>query len=77
MAGGSLADVQRNHGHSSPVITSETYDHRAEDHRVREADQLLSLGLGRAVEPQTGTGTVVLTEATVQLADRSVAVAER
>jgi integrase len=25
MAGGSLADVQRNLGHSTPVLTSETY----------------------------------------------------
>ena len=47
MAGGSLADVQRNLGHSTPVLTSETYGHIAEDHRVREADQRLELGLGR------------------------------
>ena len=45
MAGGSLADVQRNLGHSTPVLTSETYGHIAEDHRVREADQRLALGL--------------------------------
>jgi integrase len=49
MAGGSLADVQRNLGHSTPVLTSETYGHIAEDHRVREADQRLALGL-----PQPG-----------------------
>jgi integrase len=46
MAGGSLADVQRNLGHSTPVLTSETYGHIAEDHRIREADQRLTLGLG-------------------------------
>lgn len=46
MAGGSLADVQRNLGHSTPVLTSETYGHIAEDHRVREADARLALGLG-------------------------------
>lgn len=47
MSGGSLTDLQRNLGHSSPVITSATYGHIAEDHRVREVDQRLSLGLGR------------------------------
>jgi len=47
MAGGSLADVQRNLGHSTPVLTSETYGHIGEDHRVREADQRLALGIGR------------------------------
>jgi integrase len=46
MAGGSLADVQRNLGHSTPVLTSEMYGHIAEDHRVREADQRLALHLG-------------------------------
>jgi integrase len=30
MAGGSLANVQRNLGHSTPVLTSETYRHIAE-----------------------------------------------
>src|SRR5439155_411716 len=45
MAGGSIADVQRNLGHSTPVLTTETYGHIAEDHRVREADQRLALGL--------------------------------
>jgi hypothetical protein len=45
MASGSLADVQRNLGHSTPVLTSETYGHIADDHRVREADQRLALGL--------------------------------
>jgi integrase len=45
MAGGSLADVQRNLGHSTPVLTSETYGHIAEDHRVREADARLALNL--------------------------------
>lgn len=48
MSGGSLADLQRNLGHSTPVITSATYGHIAEDHRVREVDQRMSLGLGRA-----------------------------
>jgi integrase len=47
MAGGSLTDVQRNLGHSTPVLTSETYGHTGEDHRVREADQRLALGLGK------------------------------
>jgi integrase len=45
MAGGSLADVQRNLGHSTPVLTSETYGHIAEDHRVHESDKRLTLGL--------------------------------
>lgn len=48
MAGGSLADVQRNLGHSTPVLTSETYGHIGEDHRVREADERLTLGIGRS-----------------------------
>jgi len=47
MAGGSIADVQRNLGHSTPVLTTETYGHIAEDHRVREADHRLTLGLGK------------------------------
>jgi len=47
MAGGSLADVQRNLGHSTPMLTSETYGHIAEDHRIREVDQRLALGIGR------------------------------
>ena len=47
MAGGSLADVQRNLGHSTPMLTSETYGHIAEDHRIHEADQRLALGIGR------------------------------
>jgi integrase len=51
MAGGSLADVQRNLGHSTPVLTSETYGHIAEDHRVREADTRLLLGI---VEIESG-----------------------
>ena len=46
MAGGSLADVQRNLGRSTPVLTSETYGHMGEDHRVREADSRLTLGMG-------------------------------
>ena len=46
MAGGSLTDVQRNLGHSTPVLTSETYGHIAEDHRLREADRRLEFGLG-------------------------------
>jgi integrase len=60
MAGGSLADVQRNLGHSTPMLTSETYGHIAEDHRIHEADQRLALGIGRpgpkllAEESQTG-----------------------
>jgi integrase len=50
MAGGSLADVQRNLGHSTPVLTSETYGHIAEDHRIKEVDERLRLGL-------SGTGS--------------------
>jgi integrase len=46
MAGGSLTDVQRNLGHSTPMLTSETYGHIADDHRIREADARLALGLG-------------------------------
>ena len=42
MAGGSLADVQRNLGHSTPVLTSETYGHIGEDHRIREVDLRLA-----------------------------------
>jgi integrase len=49
MNGGSLTDVQHNLGHSSPLVTSATYAHLAEDHRVGEADRRLSLGL-----PQPG-----------------------
>jgi integrase len=48
MAGGSLADVQRNLGHSTPVLTSETYGHIGEDHRVAESDVRLALGLAKA-----------------------------
>lgn len=47
MAGGSLTDVQRNLGHSTPVLTSETYGHIAEEHRIREADRCVEFGLGR------------------------------
>lgn len=63
MAGGTLADVQRNLGHSTPVLTSETYGHIAEDHRVREADTRLTLGIGAprpklaAIEPEAGANT--------------------
>jgi integrase len=45
MNGGSLTDVQHNLGHSSPLVTSGTYAHLAEDHRVGEADRRLALGL--------------------------------
>jgi integrase len=48
MSGGSLADVQRNLGHTSPVLTSETYSHIGEDHRIREVDERLALGLCRS-----------------------------
>lgn len=57
MAGGSLADVQRNLGHSTPVLTSETYGHIAEDHRVREADMRLALGLGDAQDRESICGS--------------------
>jgi hypothetical protein len=43
LRGSSLADVQRNLGHSTPVLTSETYGHIGEDHRIREADERLTL----------------------------------
>jgi len=49
MAGGSLADVQRNLGHSTPVLTSETYGHIADDHRVREADRRLALSMNTSL----------------------------
>lgn len=49
MNGGTLTDVQHNLGHSSPLVTSGTYAHLAEDHRVGEADRRLALGL-----PQPG-----------------------
>ncbi|HEX3901282.1 MAG TPA: tyrosine-type recombinase/integrase [Polyangia bacterium] len=45
MGGGTIADVQRNLGHSTPVLTTETYGHIGNDHRVREADARLTLGL--------------------------------
>jgi len=45
MGGGTIADVQRNLGHSTPVLTTETYGHIGNDHRVREADARLALGL--------------------------------
>jgi integrase len=45
MAGGSLTDVQRNLGHSTPVLTAETYGHIGEDHRIAESDARLSLGI--------------------------------
>lgn len=45
MAGGGLRDVQRNLGHSTPVLTDRTYGHLANDHRVHEADARLTLGL--------------------------------
>ena len=51
MAGGSLADVQRNLGHSTPVLTSETYGHIGEDHRIREVDTRLALGLAESRSP--------------------------
>ena len=54
MAGGSLADVQRNLGHSTPVLTSETYGHIGEDHRVRESDARLGLGLGKFRSASSG-----------------------
>jgi integrase len=47
MAGGSLTDVQRNLGHSTPVITSEMYAHITDDHRVQEAAARLTLGIGK------------------------------
>lgn len=48
MAGGSLMDVQRNLGHSTPVITSEMYAHIADDHRIAEADARLTIDLDAA-----------------------------
>jgi integrase len=40
MAGSGLADVQDNLGHSTPVLTKETYGHLAEGHRIREASRI-------------------------------------
>lgn len=48
MAGGAIADVQKNLGHSTPVLTIETYGHIAEDHRIHEADNRLALGMPKA-----------------------------
>lgn len=48
MAGGSLADVQRNLDHSTPVLTSEIYGHIAEHHRVCEVDSRLASSLTRS-----------------------------
>jgi integrase len=54
MAGGTIADVQRSLGHSTPILTTEIYGHLAEDHRVREADSRLTLGLAQSgPEPVT------------------------
>jgi integrase len=47
MGGGTIADVQRNLGHSTPVLTTETYGHIGDDHRVREADARLTLGMAQ------------------------------
>lgn len=51
MARGTLADVQRNLGHSTPVITDQMYAHFTEDHRVAEADVRLTLDLAAAGAP--------------------------
>jgi integrase len=45
MAGGSLTDVQRNLGHSTPVLTSQTYGHLTEDHRVDAANRCFPVDL--------------------------------
>lgn len=47
MAGGSIADVQRNLGHSSPLLTVNVYGHLGEDHRIAESDKRLSINLKR------------------------------
>jgi integrase len=52
MNGGSLTDVQHNLGHSSPLVTSESYAHLADDHRVGEADRRLALGLPQPGRPR-------------------------
>jgi len=39
MSGGNLLTLQRILGHSSPVITSETYSHLSPDHLVSESDR--------------------------------------
>jgi integrase len=54
MAGGSLSDVQRNLGHSTPMLTSETYGHIGHDHRVQEADTRLALHLDALGAPKLG-----------------------
>lgn len=51
MAGGTLTDVQRNLGHSTPVLTASTYGHIADDHRVRESDVRLTFGTGVPAPP--------------------------
>lgn len=40
MAGGTIVDLQRNLGHSTPVLTTETYGHLSPDHRVKEAARI-------------------------------------
>lgn len=64
MSGGTIADVQRNLGHSTPVLTTETYGHIADDHRVREADARLTLGLGQPGPKLVVDGAEALREGT-------------
>lgn len=40
MSGGNLFDLQKNLGHSTPVLTAETYGHLSTDHRVKEAERV-------------------------------------
>lgn len=47
MAGGAIADVQRNLGHSSPNLTVNVYGHLADDHRIAESDKRLTIDVNR------------------------------
>jgi integrase len=59
MAGGSLTDLQRNLGHSTPVITSLIYGHLTEDHRVGEADRCFPVDHSA---PSEGAGLALVGE---------------
>ncbi len=45
MAGGSIADVQMNLGHSTPTLPANVYGHLGDDYRIDEADKRLNLGI--------------------------------
>ncbi len=51
-----FADVQRNLGHSTPVVTVNTYGHLGDDHRIAEADKRLSIGVRKPRLAVVGEG---------------------